>query len=111
MFSDYQQSFALAIYAVVGGFILGLVLAATRAHMTARATLFFTMLYYFLFTGFINAHRFFFDREAFTQASTTGFARALIFALSAAFTVGVIRWYQRRKFKAYLHDLEKKCDC
>jgi hypothetical protein len=99
---DYE----LFLYAAVGGSILGLVLAVTRPHMTGRATIVFTMLYYFLFTGFVNIRRFLVDGDPFDDNALLGFTRAVTFAVAATAVVCAFRIWRRRRLQAYIQKLE-----
>ena len=98
----------LTLYAIAGGAVLGLVLGLTRAHMTGRATFLFSMLYYFLFTGFVNIRRWMIDGDPFDDNAAQGFYRALVFAVSATVVIILFRVYRRRKLDAYILDLEDK---
>lgn len=98
----------LLIYAVAAGAVLGLILGATRAHMTGKATFIFMMLYYFLFTGLVNVQKWLIDGDPFNDNASLGFWRATLFALGAVIVVEVIRVVKRKKFKQYLSELEEK---
>jgi uncharacterized membrane protein required for colicin V production len=96
----------LFIYATFGGIMLGIILGMTRLHMTGRATFVFTMLYYFLFTGLLNIDRVL--TGGFEPIHTIGFYRALLFALSAALVVHVIRMQRQKQLRDYMDELRMR---
>jgi len=97
----------ILLYSFAAGVVLGVVLAYTRPHMTGRATFGFMMLYYFLFTGFVNIQRLLFDHPELHRIYE-GFTRALVFTLSASGTVALLRKRRRRQLVTYMNELERK---
>ena len=97
----------LFLYAIAGGATLGAILALSRKHMTGTATFSFSMLYYVLFTGFINARRFITDQEVFGSHFANGLHRALVFATVAALVVFLVGHYRRRELHKYMRQLEE----
>lgn len=100
----------LFLYAIIGGAVLGLVLGTTRPHMTGRATIVFTMLYYFLFTGFLNIRRYLVDGDPFDDSALLGFERAFVFGVAATAVVVLFRIGRKRALRMYISDLERQLD-
>lgn len=96
------------LYALVGGALLGAILATTRLHMTARATWSFSMLYYVLFTSLVNARRYVIEPLGWGDRFHTNLVRALVFATAAAVVVYLIRRWRHRRVLEYMEDLEGK---
>lgn len=94
-----------ALWAIIAGVILGMILAMSRPHMTARATFVFMMLYYFLFTGLKNIERLV---AGDATAIHPGLARAMIFAVSAMIVVESYRYIRRKRISKYIEELNEK---
>lgn len=94
------------LFGMVGGLSLGVVLALTRSHMTGRATWVFCMLYYVLFMGLLNIHRFFADKALFDQHFTPATTRAVVFATVAALVVYLANKYKRWRLERYMEHIE-----